>query len=227
MWYNVWVMTDYLLNFQPEWLLRILCATFMGGLIGYERHTRSKDAGIRTHAIVALASALIMIVSKYGFDGAEADHARIAAQVVSGVGFLGAGIIFVKNDLILGLTTAAGIWATSAIGLCFGVGFYVIGLISGIIILAVQRIVFKYFNYSNAKTIMNLELVIDERAKLKEISDALQEMSFVQTDNNIAPTDNATQWILRTGITGSKEATPNQVIERLEKLNGVNQVKLV
>ena len=112
-------------NFQAEWVLRLVCAVLAGILIGYERHNRAKAAGIRTHAIVALASCLLMIVSKHGFDGAEKyDAARIAAQVVSGVGFLGAGVIFVRNDNVRGLTTAAGIFMTAAIGLCFGSGMY-------------------------------------------------------------------------------------------------------
>ena len=88
------------------------------------RKNRNKSAGIRTHAIVAMGSALMMVVSKYGFaDIAEIgkfDGSRIAAQVVSGVGFLGAGIIFVRNNLVSGLTTSAGIWATAGVGLAMG-----------------------------------------------------------------------------------------------------------
>ena len=95
---------------QMEYLLRILIAAFLGLLIGNERKNRNKSAGIRTHAIVALGAALMMVVSKYGFfDGYEADASRIAAQVVSGVGFLGAGVIFVRNNLVNGLTTAAAV----------------------------------------------------------------------------------------------------------------------
>ena len=98
---------------ELEFFFRILIAGICGGLIGYERNNRLKEAGIRTHLIVALAAALIMVVSKYGFSdvttlkGVALDPSRIAAQIVTGVGFLGAGMIFVRNQTISGLTTAA------------------------------------------------------------------------------------------------------------------------
>lgn len=96
-----------------NWIFRIVLATLCGCAIGYERTSRNKSAGIRTHAIIALGSSMFMIISKYAFfDVSTADGARVAAQIVSGIGFLGAGVIFVKDDLIQGLTTAAGMWTT-------------------------------------------------------------------------------------------------------------------
>lgn len=124
---------------QAEYLLRILVAACLGLLIGNERKNRNKSAGIRTHAIVALGASLIMVVSKYGFTDVEkADCARVAAQVVSGVGFLGAGVIFVRNNLVNGLTTAAGIWATAGIGLALGAGMYVVGICSALLVVTMQ-----------------------------------------------------------------------------------------
>ena len=117
-----------------DFLLRILAACFCGACIGFERTKRFKEAGIRTHIIVCCAASLIMIVSKYGFadltnagggvfNGTRgADPARIAAQVVSGISFLGAGVIFKNGSAVKGLTTAAGIWATAGIGLALGAG---------------------------------------------------------------------------------------------------------
>ena len=106
-----------------------------------------KEAGIRTHLIVALGSALIMIVSKYGFfDLTDAlgdvrlDPSRVASQIVSGVSFLGAGMIFVKRQTISGLTTAAGIWATAGVGMAVGAGMYTIGIASAITIFIMQTI---------------------------------------------------------------------------------------
>ena len=127
---------------NSEYLLRIIVASICGCAIGFERKNRHKEAGMKTHAIVALGSALIMVVSKYGFsDVAPPDTSRIAAQVVSGIGFLGAGIIFVKNNnIVSGLTTAAGIWSTSGIGLCVGSGNYFLGIMSTIIMLVLQFI---------------------------------------------------------------------------------------
>ena len=103
-----------------ECLLRIFLAALCGLVIGFERKARLKEAGVRTHLIVALGAALITIVSKYGFfdlalfaEGIKADPTRIAAQIVSGVGFLGAGMIFMRHRTLTGLTTAAGIWTTA------------------------------------------------------------------------------------------------------------------
>ena len=124
---------------QVEYLVRIFVAVCLGLLIGSERKNRNKSAGIRTHVIVALGAALIMVVSKYGFmDVEKADAARVAAQVVSGIGFLGAGVIFVRNNLVNGLTTAAGIWATAGVGLALGSGMYVVGISSALLVLFVQ-----------------------------------------------------------------------------------------
>ena len=122
------IFTD--VNSEWMYIIRILIACLCGGAIGIERTLRQKDAGFRTHVIVALGAALIIIVSKYGFfdilqfEGLRADASRIASNVVTGISFLGAGMIFVKGTNIKGLTTAAGLWAVGALGLALGIGFY-------------------------------------------------------------------------------------------------------
>lgn len=124
-----------------EYLLRIFIAMILGMLIGNERKNRNKSAGLRTHAMVALGAALMMVVSKYGFsDTVQGDGARLAAQVVSGVGFLGAGMIFVRHNLVNGLTTAAGVWATAGIGLTLGAGMYGVGIVSALMMLIMQNL---------------------------------------------------------------------------------------
>jgi len=106
-------------------LIRLLVAGALGALIGYERELHAKGAGVRTHVLVALGAALFMIISQHGFAGAARfDAARVAAGVVSGIGFLGGGIIMKKNH-VSGLTTAAGLWVTGAIGMGAGCGLYV------------------------------------------------------------------------------------------------------
>ena len=115
-----------------ELLLRILCAAMLGGLIGMEREYRAKEAGFRTHFLVGLGAAIFMILSKYGYDDVlkadlvRLDPSRIAAQVVSGIGFIGAGCIIFQRHAVRGLTTAAGLWVTSAIGMACGTGMYVL-----------------------------------------------------------------------------------------------------
>lgn len=115
-----------------QYILTIFIGAILGGAIGLEREYRSKEAGFRTHFLVGLGSALFMVISIHGFEGLEAqsgviiqrDPARMAAQVVSGIGFIGAGIIIFQKNVIKGLTTAAGLWVTSAIGMAAGAGMY-------------------------------------------------------------------------------------------------------
>ena len=132
---------------ELDWCLRMVLAAFCGGLIGFERKSKAKNAGIRTHALIALGSAMAMVVSKYGFFDLSTmthfnwslDPSRIAAQVVSGIGFLGAGTILNRhNQIINGLTTAAGIWVTGAIGLAYGSGLYSVGIIGTVFVLVAE-----------------------------------------------------------------------------------------
>lgn len=129
---------------ELDWLLRILVAAFCGALIGYERAIQRKTAGVRTHIVVAIASALFMIVSKYGFTDLlnmhdlSLDPSRIAAQIVTGISFIGAGTILVRKEQISGLTTAAGVWATAAIGMAVGAGMYFIGILSTVLLFIIQ-----------------------------------------------------------------------------------------
>ncbi len=139
-----------------DFFIRIIVACVCGAAIGFERSRRLKNAGLRTHIMVCCASALMMIVSKYGFadlvnaaggylNGTNGtDPARIAAQVISGISFLGAGVIFKHGASIKGLTTAAGIWATAGIGLAIGAGMYIIGLFSMIVVVVVQYVMHKF-----------------------------------------------------------------------------------
>lgn len=124
---------------ELQHLISVMVAVVLGFAIGYERKLRFKEAGIRTHTIVCAGSALIMVVSKYGFgDSAEADASRVAAQIVSGIGFLGAGIIIYRKHEIHGLTTAAGVWATSGVGMAAGAGLYIVAAGATVILIAVQ-----------------------------------------------------------------------------------------
>ena len=125
-----------------EFIIRIFVAAVLGGLIGLEREYRAKEAGFRTHFLVALGSSLFMILSQYGFDTpltilqkTSFDPSRIASQVVTGIGFIGAGIIIFQKNVIRGLTTAAGLWVTSAIGLTCGAGLYILASATTILVL--------------------------------------------------------------------------------------------
>lgn len=120
-----------------DFIFRLFLAGILGAMIGLEREFRAKEAGIRTHFLVSLGSVLFMMVSQWGFQtsvGVEglrgADQARVAAQIVSGIGFLGAGTIMMQKQSVKGLTTAAGLWVTAAIGMAIGGGLYLVGCVA-------------------------------------------------------------------------------------------------
>lgn len=122
-----------------EYLLRILMAVGLGFAIGIERQLRYKLGGIRTHAVVALGACIFMIISKYAFfDTEKYDSARIAAQVVSGISFIGAGMIMYRQESVHGLTSAAAIWVTSAIGMTVGAGMYYVAFGATVIVILTQ-----------------------------------------------------------------------------------------
>lgn len=149
--------------FHLELMLRIILSCLIGYIIGYERKSRDKSAGMRTHAIVGLGAALMMIVSKYGFmDMPDHDASRVASQIVSGVGFLGAGIIFVKNNIVSGLTTAAGIWATAGVGMAIGAGSYFIGIWTGFLLVLIQILLHKIPFLSSEPTRGYMKLTTDD-----------------------------------------------------------------
>jgi putative Mg2+ transporter-C (MgtC) family protein len=162
-----------------EYLFRIILAGCLGAIIGYERKSRMKEAGLRTHFVVAVGSALIMVISKYGFTdivfpGASIDPTRIAAQVVSGIGFLGAGTIIVQRQSVRGLTTAAGLWATSGIGLAIGAGMYEVGVGVTILVLVGLEVLDKGFRSVYRRRLRRLTLrVHDEVGAISGITTVL------------------------------------------------------
>lgn len=120
--------------------ISILISAVLGFMIGLERKIRKKEAGIRTHTILCLGSCLMMVISCNITQDGGFDKARIAAQIVSGIGFLGAGMIIFKRNEVRGLTTAAGIWATAGIGMACGAKLYVVAIITTILLILVQWI---------------------------------------------------------------------------------------
>ncbi|MDO4534593.1 MAG: MgtC/SapB family protein [Clostridium perfringens] len=162
-------------------ILRIFLAGILAGAIGLERELRSKEAGLRTHFLVGVGSALIMIVSQYGFadviryNNISLDPSRIAAQVVSGIGFLGAGTIIIEKKMVRGLTTAAGIWVVAAIGLAAGSGLYLIAILGTVAVLVGLEFFQRIFKLNSHKVV---EMNIKVHSKPKnEIMDILNKNS--------------------------------------------------
>ncbi len=136
--------TEIFSNHNLEFAIRLFAALVCGGVIGIERTKRNKGAGIKTHILVCVGATLFVILSKYGFldimgkEGVRVDVSRVAASVTMGVGFLGGGIIYLRGNSIQGLTTAASVWATAAIGSALGIGMYILGVSSTILIVVLQ-----------------------------------------------------------------------------------------
>ena len=123
------------MSLSLQLVIRLLTAALLGAAIGYEREFRAKNAGVRTHILVALGSALFMIISQFGFpEDARFDAARVAAGVVTGIGFIGGGIIMKKKH-VSGLTTAASLWVTGAVGLSAGSGMFEVSILCTILVL--------------------------------------------------------------------------------------------
>lgn len=185
-----------------EFILRLFIAGLLGAVIGLDREYRAKEAGYRTHFLVSLGSALIMIVSQYGFqqiiqeDSVSLDPSRVAAQVVSGIGFLGAGTIIIQKQFVRGLTTAAGIWATAGIGLAVGAGMYGIGAAATILTLVgleLLSLIFKslgmkssliIFSTSEKEIIRHIISVLRSREYLL-VSYEMKKVSHNDLDNYI------------------------------------------
>ena len=158
------------------WIMvgRLAIAGALGTLIGLEREYRAKEAGMRTHFLVALGSALIMIVSQYGFGDNTADASRVAAQIVSGIGFIGAGTIMMQKQFVRGLTTAAGLWVAAGIGMAIGGGLYVIGIVCTILTLIGLEVFQRIFQRFQSKNIV-LTFTTRHHSDLVKVTDALNE----------------------------------------------------
>lgn len=164
-----------------EFILRLFLAAFLGGIIGLERNYRAKEAGFRTHFLVALGSALFMIVSQYGY-GSQVEYmgnlrwdaSRIASQVVTGIGFIGAGTIIFQKHVVRGLTTAAGLWVTSAIGLTCGSGMYVVATAATVLVFVCLEALNFILSRFGTKTI-SLTFTSTSREKITKLMVRLRE----------------------------------------------------
>ena len=167
-----------------EFILRLFLAGIMGAIIGLDREYRAKEAGYRTHFLVSLGSALIMIVSQHGFGeildtpNVNLDPSRIASQVVTGIGFIGAGTIILHKQIVRGLTTAAGIWATSGIGLAIGAGMYLLGISATILTLIGLEVLSFFFKRVGMKSYV-VELTTVNKEILNQLAKKFNSKDFL------------------------------------------------
>ena len=162
--------------------IRLLVSLILGFAIGFERKMRFKEAGIRTHTIVCLGACLYMLISIFAFKGA--DTSRVAAQIVSGIGFIGAGMIFYHKEMVHGLTTAAGIWATAAIGVTAGAGWYLISLIATAFIILIQCIMHLNVKVFHSRRFVKINIIFTD--EYGSVGEKIKEMFKVERFSRIS-----------------------------------------
>ncbi|KKO52831.1 MgtC/SapB family protein [Paenibacillus sp. DMB20] len=222
-------------------LMRLLLAALLGGLIGWERERRNKQAGLKTHLLVAVGSTLIMLTSIYGFDSSLVNHpnarfdpARLAAQVVSGIGFLGAGAILRRsNHIISGLTTAATLWVAAAIGLSVGSGFYWPAVITTAIVLSSTLILNRLESkFLFIKKSGSLRIIIEAEDRPVEVSaiTALLQKANMSVEQMIVHDDgheeDSTKVTMEFRVYSFNGKGIDTLFERLWQVEGIKQVRM-
>ncbi|EDZ53191.1 TPA: MgtC/SapB family protein [Bacillus cereus] len=218
-----------------DFIIRIGVAGLLGAMIGIEREIRSKEAGLKTHFLVAVGSALIMVVSKYAFsdivfeEHMSLDPSRIAAQVVSGVGFLGAGTIIIQKQAVKGLTTAAGLWATAGIGLAIGAGMYVVGIGATILVLIGLEIVSRIFKVQCLfPQNIAVQMFVNKHEAVQQILETLQVKGIPILSYEVEASQQGTETVYKVGmqLKNISSEEKNEFIQHIQTLPEVTFIKL-
>ncbi len=207
--------------------LRLTLALLFGGAVGLERGANKHQAGLRTHILVCIGAALAMLTNSYIFEtiAPMSDPGRLGAQVISGIGFLGAGLILVTSrNKVKGLTTAAGLWASACIGLALGIGFYSGAIIAGVfvfIVLAALPKVEVYFY--NRSRLMELFIEVDSMTNMREFLSSVRSHNILITETHVNKSETIVSegYSLHLSIRIPKKITHIEVIELLSALPGV------
>ena len=216
-----------------EWelLLRLILSCILGGVIGYERQSRRKSAGLRTNVLVCLGSCLIMVLSQEIYQQVEgltnADPARLAAQVVSGIGFLGAGTIMKEGLTVKGLTTAACLWVVAGVGLAVGAGFYSGALFTSALVFGTLGTLSKLDDWvSHEKNICISIKTVDTPGQVGKISDCLDSLDLKIKGIQVKADTEATVFIDLL-VYNSSEIKNIEIAEEVNKIKGVISVEVV
>ena len=234
-------MQNILNSINWEFAIRLLVAGFCGILIGLEREYRAKEAGYRTHFLVCLGSALMMLISKYAFwdlmegsfvgvgnkaidyehitSALRIDPARIAAGVVTGIGFIGAGTIILQRQVVRGLTTAAGIWATAGIGMGVGAGMYVESIIATILVLAGLEILTLIFRGLSVRA-LNLEFEVGQKETLSVVEELLSDDKYIVASYKVID-EKEDKIIVETTIKLKNRKEESKFFSRLTAIDGL------
>ena len=222
------------MSMTTEFILRLFAAAILGGAIGLERGYRAKEAGFRTHFLVALGSAIFMILSQFGFEqvltqsrdaglNVRLDPSRIAAQVVSGIGFIGAGTIIFQRHVVRGLTTAAGLWVTAAIGMTCGAGMYVLAAASTVLVLLcleALNFIIQRFGTRNISITFSSPSIEDVRQVLQRLrSDGMSIDSYNMRE--VSGTDGSESYSVSVEVNVKRNRYESRVLGIMEELEGV------
>ena len=207
--------------------LRLLVSAVLGGFVGIERENKKRAAGLRTHVLVCIGSALVMVlrISVTSIPGlTNVDPARLGAQVISGIGFLGAGTIIKQGISVQGLTTAASLWAVACIGLATGSGFYSAAIIAAVIVFVTLRSLGKFENVISSNDNSNVEVCVrieNKPGKLGEVASFIGSMGSNITSVDIEE-DGDEYLIVSFILKLPKHTTKTDMIVQLQSLNGVS-----
>ena len=216
-----------------DFFIRIIIAALLGGAIGLEREYRAKEAGFRTHFLVALGAALFMILSAHGFEGVlvsdnhRLDVSRIAAQVVSGIGFIGAGTIIFQKHAVRGLTTAAGLWVTAAIGMTAGAGMHLLATTTTLLVLLcleAQSLFLRHFGHRN----IDVSFAADSREDIDNVLHHLHELGGIIVDSFTMETATMPQqrYTVTMQLRLERRKYRNRILEFIDELKGVDVLRI-
>ncbi|MCT4543761.1 MAG: MgtC/SapB family protein [Vallitalea sp.] len=206
--------------------MRLVIACLLGGVIGFERENSNRPAGLRTHILVTVGSTLIMLISINGFDG-NSDPARLAAQVVSGIGFLGAGTILVQGKSIYGLTTAASLWVCAGIGLAIGTGSYFEAVIT-VVIVMISLSPLSYFqrNVSSHKKNFNIQVLTASDVNIvKSIDSCWEQKHELNLLRFEKVSDDMTRFDINIKL--KRKIDNAELVTKLSGIEGLKKVKMI
>ena len=222
------------MGYEGEVLMRLVLSCVMGGIIGYERQARHKSAGLRTNILVCLGSCLVMLLSQSLYQDVEgktnADPARLAAQVVRGIGFLGAGAIMKEGVTVTGLTTAACLWVVAGVGLAVGAGFYVGAGITTALVFLICGYLTRFDFWMGHETFLTLSIVMVERpGQISRISNLLDMMHLkvrgIRMKANTERNPKDPEVNLELDLEGAQRIDRGAVVDAVKNLRGIISVE--
>lgn len=222
----MWIL-DY------EWIIKIVLSGILGGLIGYERESVQRPAGLRTHILVAIGATLVSAINTElisdlgGIDGVSIAPARYGAAVISGIGFLGAGTIIKEGSSVKGLTTAAGLWTVACIGLVVGHGYYLVATAASVFVFLTLEVIMQYQDRfgSRRKSIKLKLLVHDNPGVVGKIGDVVDSLNLKILSMSTKSTSTSNETLITIRLKYNKRTKPTDVFEALKTVKDIISIE--